>query len=104
MGKQVSLWYACGAMGVVRVKGLERELKALANRRRLAILVFLKNRGEASVGEIAKEINLSFRSTSRHLAALKALDIVEHEQRSLQVFYRLPKNQSSATRHILSLL
>ncbi len=47
---------------------LEKQLKALANRRRLAILKYLKSKREASVGDIAEEINLSFKSTSKHLA------------------------------------
>jgi len=45
----------------------EKVLKALANRRRLAILVFLKKNREGSVSRIAGAINLSFKSTSRHL-------------------------------------
>ena len=83
---------------------LEKQLKALANRRRLAILKYLKNNKEVAVGEIAHKINLSFKSTSKHLALLAALDIVEREQRSLQMFYSLTGNYSPAVRSIISLL
>ena len=83
---------------------LEKQLKALANRRRLGILKHLKNNKEAAVGEIAHEIDLSFKSTSKHLAVLAALDIVEREQRSSQMFYRLAGKHSSAVRSIISLL
>ncbi|OGZ01855.1 MAG: hypothetical protein A3A43_03325 [Candidatus Liptonbacteria bacterium RIFCSPLOWO2_01_FULL_56_20] len=83
---------------------LEKQLKALANRRRLAILKYLKSKREASVGDIAEEISLSFKSTSKHLAVLAALDIVERDQRSLQMFYRLAPTHPAAVRHILSLL
>ena len=38
------------------IKELERKLKALANKRRLAILKYLKEDGRASVGDIAGEI------------------------------------------------
>lgn len=86
------------------MKELEKTLKALANRRRLAILRYLKKNREASVGEIAGEISLSLKATSKHLGILAACDIVEREQRSLQMFYQLASNQKPAAKHILSLL
>ncbi len=87
-----------------RERELEKQLKVLANRRRLAILRYLKNHKEAVVGEIAHEIKLSFKSTSKHLAILAALDIVEREQRSLQMFYRLAGSYPPAVRFVISLL
>jgi len=86
------------------MKELEKTLKALANRRRLAILRYLKKNREASVGEIAGEISLSLKATSKHLGILAACDIVEKDQRSLQMFYRLASNQKPASKHVLSLL
>jgi DNA-binding transcriptional ArsR family regulator len=83
---------------------LEKQLKALANRRRLAILRHLKIRREATVSEIADAIHLSLKATSKHLGMLSALDIVEREQRSLQVFYRLSISNSSTVKHVISLL
>ena len=77
-------------------------MKALANRRRLAIIKYLKKSQPAPVGDIAGEINLSFKATSKHLGVLSAVDIVEKEQRSSQVFYRLASNQNSAAKHIIS--
>lgn len=84
------------------MKGLERTLKALANRRRLAILRHLKSNKEASVSDIASEIHLSFKATSKHLRILDAIDIIEKEQRGAQVFYSLVKNQKSTVKHVLS--
>ena len=86
------------------MKELEKILKALANGRRLRILKYLKTRKEASVGDIADEINLSFKSTSRHLAVLSAADILEREQRSSQVFYRLSSSQKSLVKHLFTIL
>ncbi len=86
------------------MKELERNLKALANRRRLAILRYFKKSREASVGDIAREINLSLKATSKHLGILAASDIVEKEQRSLNIFYRLASVQKAAVRHILTFL
>ncbi|MCL5666732.1 MAG: metalloregulator ArsR/SmtB family transcription factor [Patescibacteria group bacterium] len=86
------------------MKELERQLKALANRRRLAILKFLKNQRKASVGDIAKEIKLSFKSTSRHLAVLLAADLVEREQVNLNMFYALHLPLATPVKEVLGLL
>ena len=86
------------------MKEFERYLKALANRRRLAILKYLKAKREAPVAEIADEINLSFKATSKHLAVLSAVDIVEKDQRSLQMFYRISVQQKPVVRRVLDLL
>ncbi|MDO8729206.1 MAG: metalloregulator ArsR/SmtB family transcription factor [bacterium] len=73
----------------MKEKELEKMLKALANRRRLAIISLLRKRKESNVGNIAEAIHLSIKSTSRHLAILFGADILEREQRSSEVFYRL---------------
>ena len=86
------------------LKYLEKILKAVANKRRLAILRYLKYSKEISVGEIASEIKLSVKATSKHLAILSALDILEKEQRNLQVFYRISNNKNSLFTHLLSIL
>ncbi len=86
------------------MKELEKILKALANKRRLAILKFLKQTREAAVGEIAEEIRLSFRATSKHLNILAAVDLVERDQRSLQVMYRLSSHLKPAAAKIVHLL
>lgn len=86
------------------MKNMEKILKALANRRRLAILKYLKENKEASVADIANEIHLSFKATSKHLSVLFAMNIVDREQRSSWMFYCLFHNQETATKYILSLL
>jgi DNA-binding transcriptional ArsR family regulator len=84
--------------------GIERKLKAVANKRRLAIIKFLDLRNEASVGEIAGHIKLSFKSTSRHLSVLAQADIVDKEQRSKSVYYRLYSSKSGLIKYLLSAL
>ena len=85
-------------------KELERELKALANKRRLAIIKFLRKNKEANVGDIAEAIKLSFKSTSKHLAVLKAVDIIEYEQRALSYYYKLAVTVPPASQALLPLL
>jgi len=82
------------------MKELERQLKALANRRRLAIVKFLKKEKEATVGDIAETIKLSFKATSKHLGVLAAADIVDKEQRSLQMWYRLSPSMHHVSKYI----
>lgn len=86
------------------LKPLERTLKALANKRRLAILEFLKKSGEATVGDIAEEIELSFKATSKHLSILLAANIVEREQRRLEMWYSVFTGLSAAAKAIVHLL
>jgi len=71
------------------MRNLERLFKALANRRRLAIMQYLKSRRQAAVGDIAAFLKLSISATSRHLSLLASVELVESEQRSLQVYYQL---------------
>jgi len=88
----------------MKEKEKERILKALANRRRLAIVHILRKGNEKSVGEIADNIRLSFRATSKHLSVLMNADILEKEQRSLQMFYSLNKNAPDMIKQLLQIL
>jgi DNA-binding transcriptional ArsR family regulator len=81
----------------------ERILKAFANRRRLEILSYLKRRNEASVSDIARNIKLSFRSTSHHLRILAASDIIEKEQRKLHIFYKIARLQPDLAARIMEI-
>ena len=81
-----------GNMKYNNLKSTEKILKALANQRRLAIVSFLKTKSSATVGEIAEEIDLSFKATSKHLDILRSAEILDKKQRSLQAFYFLPEN------------
>lgn len=83
------------------MKDLEKILKALANKRRLAILQHLKYNREKSVGEIARKINLSFKATSKHLAILSSVDILDNNKRSLHIFYSLSARCPSTAKLII---
>jgi DNA-binding transcriptional ArsR family regulator len=83
---------------------LEKILKAIANKRRVAILKYLKHIGRASVGDIAENIKLSFRATSRHLMILYSAEIIEREQKNLLVFYFLSKNTHPMISKLLTIV
>ena len=86
------------------MKELEKQLKALANRRRLAILKLLKSNRRFAVGDIADAIKLSLKATSKHLGVLYAAGMVEKEQVSASVLYRLSENLPIGISHIVSIL
>ncbi len=83
---------------------VERILKALANRRRIAIVYYLSKNPGAKVGNIAAEIKLSFKSTSRHLSVLLSANIVEREQVSLEMHYTLVNPPHQILKNLLSIL
>jgi DNA-binding transcriptional ArsR family regulator len=85
-------------------KELEKIFKSLANKRRIAILKFLKKSNRVSVGEIAQAIKLSFKATSKHLMILLNADILEKEQEGLVVFYFISKNVRSIVARLLSII
>lgn len=86
------------------IKALERVMKAFANKRRIAIIQLLKHEHELAVTDIARRIRLSVKATSKHLGLLSNLGIVEKEQRSLLVFYRISRDVPSHAQAILTLL
>jgi DNA-binding transcriptional ArsR family regulator len=74
---------------ITYMKEYEKILKALANRRRLQILKYLKNRKSATVTSIAEHLKLSLKSTSKHLAVLFGASIVDREQNNLSMLYSI---------------
>jgi DNA-binding transcriptional ArsR family regulator len=63
-------------------------LKALANESRLMIVDRL-NRGECTVGELTELVGGDVSTVSKHLALLRAHDIVECRREGTLVYYRL---------------
>ncbi|KKQ35494.1 MAG: hypothetical protein US50_C0013G0008 [Candidatus Nomurabacteria bacterium GW2011_GWB1_37_5] len=86
------------------MKNFEKNLKALANKRRLEIIKYLKRNMSANVGQIAKEIRLSYKSTSKHLGILFAQDIVSKEQVRFEVVYELSPRKDPEVENIIKLL
>jgi len=68
------------------------------------ILQLLKNNREEPVGEIARNIKLSFKATSKHLVILFSADILDKDQRSLQIYYSLSKTMHPMAKQAIHLL
>jgi ArsR family transcriptional regulator len=86
------------------MKETEKVLKALANRRRLAIIKLLNENKKVMVSEISRHIKLSFKSTSKHLANLRNASLVDREQVGLEVFYSLAVPLTEITKSVISVL
>ncbi len=91
-------------MAIGDTKELERVLRALGNKRRLALVRFLKRNKEVNVTDLAESISLSFRSTSRHLAILFISGVVDRRQQSTEVYYFLAVKKHPVLELMLSLL
>ena len=83
---------------------IERIYKALGNRRRLAIIDYLNKKEKAPVNDIADFLNLSFKSTSKHLQLLKNAGFLENTQTGLSQYYFLKEKNNPLIKQVLSLL
>ncbi len=83
---------------------ITQTIDACSNQKRLEILKFLKNKKYGSVSEIAKGINLSVKSTSKHLAILHVRHIIKREQEGTIVYYALNRPLNPIVKNIVTLL
>ena len=78
--------------------------RALANVNRLKIMEMLGEGRAMHVGQIAEELEISFKATSNHLAILKRLDVVDTKGTSGHVFYSLNANMPEDFRASIKLV
>ena len=86
---------------MTEINELERLLKALANKRRLALLHLMQDGGERNVADLARAIRLSYRATSQHLRILDRAGLLERKQEGLEVYYSLAKHLPPVARKVL---
>ncbi len=88
----------------INAKELEKVLKAVANKRRIEMLRLIRAKREIAVGDIAEEVRLSFKATSKHLRVLYIAGFIEREQHGTQVIYKIASDISDSARKALALL
>ncbi|MCF7844713.1 MAG: metalloregulator ArsR/SmtB family transcription factor [Kiritimatiellales bacterium] len=88
----------------VDYRELEKQLKAVANARRLYVLSFIKKSKSATVSEISDNARMSIEGASQHLRILRMAGIVEQKKRGQFVSYRISLKQSEPIKKILALL
>ena len=86
----------------MKEKEYEKILKALANHRRLKIVIYIKDKKMATVGTLASHIKLSFKSTSKHLVVLYSAGILEKEQKNLSMLYSIAEPLPKLAKQILN--
>ncbi len=68
---------------------IARRFRALSDPTRLRILDLLRERGEASVGELSEALESSQQNVSKHLAALHAEGFVSRRKQGTRALYRI---------------
>lgn len=86
------------------MKKLEKTIKAFGNTSRLKILQYLKKNKIASVIEISKGTKCSYKATSKHLAILFQVDVVDRDQAGYEMHYRISNTLDQAAATLLKLL
>ncbi|MDO8622317.1 MAG: helix-turn-helix domain-containing protein [bacterium] len=84
-------------------KEVTRNLKALANERRVRIIQELLRMPGLTVGDLGRILKLSYPAISRHIQKLADNDLIRLEQYSLQVLCRVNKHHP-AVRALIGLL
>lgn len=79
----------------------EAVLKALANRRRLGMLLALQHHQEMHVSALADVMRLSIKTVSRHLRLLERSGLVRSEPRRGFTYYRLNPRAPSLSLSVL---
>ena len=64
-------------------------LKALGNQRRLMLLCKLVEHGEVTVGDLARDVNLSQSACSQHLARMRDEGLVTYRRESQTLWYSI---------------
>ncbi len=77
---------------------------ACSNEKRLEILRLLRHKKYANVSMIGKSINMSVKSTSKHLQVLYQAHIIKRERESTEIFYSLNRPLNDIAKNIVSYL
>lgn len=85
----------------MRLRELEKVYRALGARKRLEILKLLADDKERTVGDIAADIRLSFKSTSKHLILLRQAGFLERRQSGYVGLYSLDEELNSLQRQLI---
>lgn len=83
------------------IKKWTKIFKILGNENRLKIIKILYPTQELAVGEIADQINLSLKATSKHLINLANLDILQSRGKNGQVYYSISSTLEDRIKKII---
>ncbi len=76
--------------------------KVFSNINRVKIVMLLSKRKVMNVTDIAEELDISFKSASKHLILLDQFDVVNSKGKSSHVFYSLNEDMSKDLKSVIS--
>jgi len=79
-------------------------IDACSNEKRLEILRYVKYKKYGSVSDIAKGINLSIKSTSKHLGILHDHHLIKREREGTTVYYSLNRPLNDVAKSLVNFL
>lgn len=88
----------------MKTSALVKITNACGNEQRLEMLKFLRNKKYATVSSVSKNINLSVKSTSKHLQILHAAHIVKREREGVEIYYSLNRPLNDVMKVIIGIL
>ena len=78
-----------------QIKLLEIYFKAVANRKRIKILILIKEKPNLTVFEIAERVNLNYQTIATHTQRLEQVGFIYKKYRSIDVMHSItPKGKS----------
>jgi|GEM_PF-1568419 predicted transcriptional regulator len=86
------------------IREFEQLFKAVGSKRRIAIIKYVKRNPGASVFEVAEEIGLAFRTTSKHLGILSTVGILEREQSGFRAAYVIIRELTPEAKAVVALI
>ncbi|MEK7192491.1 MAG: metalloregulator ArsR/SmtB family transcription factor [Patescibacteria group bacterium] len=78
-------------------------IKAMANPKRMEIVLHLEKRRVLNVSEVSEKLDLSFKSTSKHLHKLEEAGLIGRKKRMNMVYYFLSADLSKEVRDVINL-
>ncbi len=85
----------------MKINIISKKLKAVSSLKRLLIIRKLKSSKRSTNSEIASYINLSYKSTNRHLQVLINSEIINNETVNGYVVFFLNKNQEGFIKNVI---
>jgi DNA-binding transcriptional ArsR family regulator len=87
-----------------KVLELEKVLKAVANRRRIAIVRYVRSHPQATLGDVSDSIKLPYKSASKHVSVLLNAEILHREQQNSNASFSIHPHSSEYVRKLISIL
>ena len=86
------------------IRNWSKIFKGLGNPNRLQIVKLLRFRDQLSVTDLSEELGISLKNTSRNLAILLNLDLVQYQGKSDHVYYSLNKDMDKGVSLLLKMV